>query len=95
MKLKRALPLIVAFTTSMSLAYFWEDWGARSTPQERMEKENIDLKYEKKAADIDYKKQKAARDISEKSRKKQRDLEYKKEKLNLDRKKARLDVERR
>ena len=65
------------------LAYFWEDWGKRSTPRERMEKEEIDLKYQEKKADVDYKKQKASREGYEKAQKKQKDLEHKKEKLEI------------
>jgi hypothetical protein len=93
MNLKRFLPLAIAFTTSMSVAYFWEDWGKRTTPQERVEKEKIDLEYRQKSADIDYKKKQAAREGYEKSQKKQADLEHKKEKLELKRKQKRLNVE--
>ena len=93
MKIKRALPLIIAFTGSMSLAYFWEDWGKQVTPEEKMKKEEIDLKYRKKTADVEYKKQKAVRDSSEKAREKREKLEHKRQQLELDRKKDRLKAE--
>jgi hypothetical protein len=93
MSMKRILPLIVAFTTSMSLAYFWEDWGKQTTPAEKMKKEEIDLKYRKKAADVDYKQQKATRESYEKGREKQQKLQHEKENLELNRKKDRLKVE--
>lgn len=93
MSMKRLLPLLVAFTASMSLAYFWEDWGKQTTPAERMKKEEIDLKYRKKAADVDYKQQQARREGYEKVQKKQQELQHKKEDLELNRKKDRLKAE--
>lgn len=92
-KFNRFLPLFIAFTTSMSLAYFWEDWGKQTTPEERMKKEEIDLKYRKKTADVDYKQQQAGRQDYEKAQEKQQKLQHKKEQLELDRKKARLHAE--
>jgi hypothetical protein len=91
--MKRLLPLLIAFTTSMSLAYFWEDWGKQVTPEEKMRKEEIDLKYRKKAADVDYKQQKVRHEGYEKSQEKQQKLQHKKQQLELDRKKARLHAE--
>jgi len=94
MKINKALAFVIVVTSVMSQAYFWEDWGKQSTPEERIKKEEIDLKYQERAADIDYKKQKAAQHGYEKSREKQADLDRKKAKLEIDRKRDRLKVER-
>ena len=39
-----ALPLVIVFTGTLTFAYFWEDLGKRTTPEERIKKEEVDLK---------------------------------------------------
>ena len=93
MKISKIVLFLSVAVSSMSFAYFWEDWGTQMTPEERMKKEEIDLKYQSKVADIRHKQQQVRAENYEKSREKQSELEHKKAKLELDRKKARLKVE--
>lgn len=93
MKMSRIFLLLCVVTGSMSFAYFWEDWGKPMTSEERMKKEEIDLRYKGKVADIEHKQQKVRQEGYEKVREKQEDLAHKKAKAELERKKARLKTE--
>lgn len=93
MKLSRIILFLSVVTGTMSFAYFWEDWGKDVTPQERVKKEEIDLKYKSKVADIEHKQQKVRQEGYEKAKEKQSDLQHKKAQAELQRKKARLKAE--
>ena len=90
MKINKILVVMLFFVGSASLAYFWEDFGRRSTPEERIEKRELDLKYEEKQAHVQQKKA----DVATQARKKQEDLNYKQSQLELQRKRNRLKLER-
>ncbi len=74
--------LILCLTCGIAQGYIWNDWKKPST-QAEIDKKEIDLKYQKKAAH-NY----------AKAEKKQADLNLKQKKIELDRQKANLELER-
>ena len=90
MKINKILVIMFLLAGTACLAYFWEDFGRRSTPQEQIEKRELDLKYQEKQSHVQQKKA----DVAAQARKKQEDLNYKQSQLELQRKRRRLELER-
>ncbi|HSC25361.1 MAG TPA: hypothetical protein VLB80_04070 [Candidatus Babeliales bacterium] len=79
---------------------YWGSWKQQITP-ENIDKQELDLKYQEKAAQIQHKQQKITKkrseliaDASNQATKKQEDLRYKKAQLELEHKKEKLALER-
>jgi hypothetical protein len=89
MKMTKFFAIMLGLASVASQAYFWEDFGQPQT-QEQLEKRNIDLKSQEKLSHVEEKKA----DVAEKARKEQRYLNYQKSKIELERQRNRLKVDR-
>ena len=82
MKMTKFFAIMLVLTGAVSQGNFWDDW-TRPQTQDQLEKRNIDLKYQEKQARV-----------ANEAQKKQEDLRYKQSKLELDRKRDQLRLDR-